>query len=148
MRLPYNTLQRTRLERRGCKSWRPTDRVAELGSLGAMRHFVRNITLAVLVLLCSVFIFACRTSTPQTSQVRDDWTGLFLAVTKSFGTSTYYIGSNEQWAYLQTKREESVFTPTYRKVEASRMSLPRTFPFAEGTSYLIQLTNFVGYEKQ
>ena len=113
-----------------------------------MRHFIRNITLAVLVLLCPVFIFACRTSTPQTSQFRDDWKGLFLAVTKSFGSSTYYIGSDEQWAYFQTKREESMFTPTCRKVEASQMSLPQTFLFAQGTPYLIQVTNFVGYEKR
>jgi hypothetical protein len=113
-----------------------------------MRHPIRNITLAVLVLLCVVFFFACRTPTPPpTSQFTNDWTGLFLAVTKSFGKRTYYIGSDERWTYFQTKGEE-LFTPTYRKVEATRMSLPRTFPFAQGTPYLIQLTNFVGYEKQ
>lgn len=113
-----------------------------------MRHLIRNITLTVLVLLCAVFIFACRTPTPPpSSQIANDLSGLFLVVTKRFGARTYYIGSDEQWAYFQTKGE-AAFAPTYRKVEASHMRLPRTFPFAQGTPYLIQSTNFVGSGKQ
>jgi hypothetical protein len=32
-------------------------------------------------------------------------------------------------------------------VQASRMSLPQTFPFAQGAAYEIQVTHFMGSEK-
>ena len=112
-----------------------------------MRRVIRNFILALLILLCGMFFFGCHTPTPPpTSQFRDDQTGLFLAVTKSFGVRTYYIGSDDKWSYFRTKFEESLFTPTYRKVETSRMSLRRTFPFRQGTPYRVDLAEF-GYEK-
>ena len=121
--------------------------MAQLSTLGAMRHVIRNIVLGFSVLLCAIFLFACRTPTPPpTTQFRDDWTGLFLTVTKSFGLHTYYIGSDDKWSYFETSHEESIFTPTYRKVVTSRMSLHQTFPFLHGNPYRIQLTDF-GYEQ-
>jgi hypothetical protein len=110
-----------------------------------MRQAIRNISIAGSILICAILFFGCRTPTPPpTSQFRDDWTGLFLAVTKSFGTHTYYIGSDDRWSYFRTKHEESLFTPTYRKVETSQMKLRRTFPFCQGKPYRIQLSDF-GY---
>ena len=112
-----------------------------------MRHVPRKIILGFSILLCGVLFVACHTPTPPpTSQFREDWTGLYLAVTKNFGLRTYYIGSDDKWSYFQTKFEESVFTPTYRKVETSRMGLRRKFPFLQGKPYQIKLTDF-GYEQ-
>jgi hypothetical protein len=112
-----------------------------------MRHVSRKIILGLAISLCAIFLFGCLTPTPPpTSQFRDDWLGLFLAVTKSFGTRTYYLGSDDKWSYFRTKYEESLVTPTYRKVETSRMSLHQTFPFLRGKPYRIQLTDF-GYDQ-
>jgi hypothetical protein len=112
-----------------------------------MRRVRRKIILVFSILVCGVLIFACHTPTPPpTSQFRDDPTGLFLAVTKSFGTRTYYIGSDDKWSYFRTKFEESLLTPTYRKVETSSMTLRRTFPFLQGKPYQIHLADF-GYDQ-
>jgi len=108
-----------------------------------MRRVSKIIALGSSVLLCGLLLFACRTpAAPPTSQFSDDWTGLFLTVTKSFGVRTYYIGSDDKWSYFQTRFEKSLVTPTYRKVETSRMSLRRTFAFREGAPYRIELTDF------
>jgi hypothetical protein len=112
--------------------------------LGAMRHPART---TALITLCVLLLSACRTpAPPPASSFTADWSGLFLAVTKSFGTRTYYVGSDNQWAYFETQFEDSLVTPTYRKVETSRMHLPQTFPLGQGKPYRIYLTNFVGYE--
>src|SRR5437588_6608065 len=99
-----------------------------------MRRALKLLIPASLVLVCGVLLFACRTPTPPpASQFRDDWTGLFIAVTKSFGEHTYYLGSDDEWAYFRS----GSISPAYRKVQAARMSLPRTFAFAQGTTYSI-----------
>ncbi len=97
--------------------------------------------------LCVVFFLACcAAAPPPASDFRDDWLGLFRAVTRSSGVRTYYLGSDAHWAYFETKFEDSLVTPKYRKVEASRMHLPRTFPLGQGKPYRIELSNFAGYE--
>jgi hypothetical protein len=108
-----------------------------------MRQALRT---TALVALYAMLFSACRTAVPPVENIRDDGTGLFLAVTKSFGTSTYYVGSEGKWAYFKTNREDSFFRPTFRKVLASHMHLPRTFPLSQGKPYRIYLDNFVGYE--
>jgi hypothetical protein len=114
-----------------------------------MRYFIKKITIGLSILLCGVLFLACRTPTPpQTSQFSEDWTGLYLAVTKSFGVRTYYIGSDDKWSYFETKFEESLVRPTYRKVETSQMKLSRTFPFCQGDPYRIKLSDFVYDEKR
>jgi hypothetical protein len=112
-----------------------------------MRHTARNISIAGSILICAILFFGCRTPTPPpTSSFQNDWTGLFLTVTKSFGvTRTYYIGSDNEWSYFETKGE-LLFTPTYRKVETSQMKLRRTFPFCQDKPYRIQLSDF-GYDQ-
>jgi len=96
------------------------------------------------ILLAAALWYGCSTSKPPpTSAFQNDWTGLMLSVTKSFGvTRTYYLGSDEKWSYFKTKGE-SLFTPTYRKVETSRMKLSRTFQFGAGKPYRIQSSDFV-----
>ena len=109
-----------------------------------MRHAAKNSFLAGLVVVCGILFFACRTTTlPPPSEFRDDWTGLFLSVTKSFGVvRTYYVGSDDRWSYFDCRGD----SPRYRKTETSRMRLRRTFPFRQGTPYLLELVDF-GYEK-
>jgi hypothetical protein len=85
----------------------------------------RNVLPSLCVALCLV---CCTVTHARASSFREDWLGLFLAVTKSFGARTYYVGSDDQWAYFETQFEDSLVTPMYRKVAASRMHLPRTFP--------------------
>jgi hypothetical protein len=109
-----------------------------------MQHSVRTAT--VLLSLCLAFFSDAVASPPPANKFNDDWTGLFLAVTKSFGARTYYVGSDDHWSYFETKFEDSLFTPTYRRVEASRMHLPRTFPLWQGKPYRIELKNFAGYD--
>ena len=105
-----------------------------------------RVTRFTAVLLLSAAWTTAYAARPTPSDFRDDWTGLFLAVTKSFGIPTYYVGSDKRWAYFETKFEQSLFTPTYRKVAESRMRLPRIFPLWQGKAYRIRLTNFAGYE--
>jgi hypothetical protein len=117
----------------------------KLGSVatGARRQYAPAALIRGSIVICAILFFGCCTPTPApTGQFRDDWVGLFLAVTKSFGTRTYYIGSDDKWSYFETKFEESLFTPTHRKVETSHMRLRRTFPFRQGTPYRVELTDF------
>ena len=108
-----------------------------------MRYARRNIVIATSILICTGLVVACRTQKPPpSSQFSDDWTGLFLAVTKSFGTRTYYIGSDDRWSYFQTDFERSMVTPTYRKVQTSTMRLRRTFPVGHGAPYRVELIDF------
>jgi len=108
---------------------------------------VRRSTLIFCSLCVTFLLTSCTTAPPPASNFRDDWVGLFLAVTKSFGTRTYYVGSDVHWAYFETPSEDSLFTPTYRKVEASRLHIARPFPLDQGKPYRIELRDFVGYEK-
>src|SRR3974390_1821227 len=96
--------------------------------------FIVSVLVAVVL---AVIAYGCSTAKqPPTSAFQDDWTGLFLTVTKSFGvTHSYYLGSDDRWSYFKTTGE-SLFTPTYRKVETSRMNLSRTFPFGHVKPYL------------
>jgi hypothetical protein len=105
------------------------------------------VSVVVAVVLAAV-VHGCSTAKPPpTSAFQGDWTGLFLTVTKSFGvTRSYYLGSDDRWSYFKTTGE-SLFTPTYRKVETSRMKLSRTFPFGQGKPYQIQLSDF-GYDQK
>ena len=101
----------------------------------------------VQLLLYAVLFAGCSASPPPSvSHFRDDYVGLLFAVGQSFGIRTYYVGSDEQWAYFETPLEESLITPTYRKVQTSQMHLPQTFPLGQGKPYRIYMTNFVGYE--
>jgi hypothetical protein len=110
------------------------------------RQAIRGVALAFSILLGIALFFACRTQTlPPPNEIPEDYHGLFLAVIKSFGKRTYYIGSDAHWAYFQTKGEE-LLTPTYRKVEKWRLALPKTFPYAQETPYEIQQTNFAGVD--
>jgi hypothetical protein len=110
--------------------------------LGAMHTHASNMSS-----LCVVFFLACcAAAPPPASDFRDDWLGLFRAVTRSSGARTYYVGSDAHWVYLETKFEDSLVAPTYRKVEASRMHLPRTYPLGQGKPYRIEVSNFAGYE--
>jgi len=97
---------------------------------------------ALLVLLFGLYSSACRTALPPPNQFRDDWTGLLLAVTKIWGTQTYYLGSDDKWSYFETKYEESLVTPTYRKAETSRLNLRRVFPFQTTEAYRTELADF------
>jgi len=103
----------------------------------------RRAWLASAIAGCVVIICGCRAPTqPRGAQYTDDWKGLFLAVTKSFGARTYYVGSDDVWSYFQTNFEKSIFTPTYRKVRTSSMKLRRTFPIAQGARYLVEVSDF------
>jgi hypothetical protein len=110
----------------------------------AMKKLPFIVSVLVAVALVAV-VYGCSTAKPPpTSAFQDDWTGLFLTVTKSFGvTHSYYLGSDDRWSYFKTTGE-LLFTPTYRKVETSRMKLSRTFSFCQGKPYRIQLSDF-GY---
>jgi hypothetical protein len=112
-------------------------------SLGAMLRAGRRAFLAAAIAGYFSLLSGCHTSalTPA-SQFRDDWKGLFLAVTKGFGARTYYVGSDETWSYFQTRFENSIITPTYRKVMTSQMRLRRTFPFRQSEPYLVELSDF------
>lgn len=71
-----------------------------------MANASRRACLTAAIAACVVLISGCRTpAPPPASQINDDWVGLFLAVTKSFGTRTYYIGSDNKWSYFQTNFE-------------------------------------------
>jgi hypothetical protein len=108
-----------------------------------MANASRRACLTAAIAACVVLISGCRTpAPPPASQINDDWVGLFLAVTKSFGTRTYYIGSDNKWSYFQTNFEESLFTPTYRKVHTSSMRLRRTFLVQQGAPYRVELSDF------
>jgi hypothetical protein len=106
-------------------------------------HGGRRAWLASVFAGCVVIICGCRGSTPPPAgQYGDDWTGLFLAVTKSFGARTYYTGSDDSWSYFQTDFEKSILTPTCRKVRTSSMKLRRTFPIGQGARYVVELSDF------
>ena len=110
--------------------------------LGAMHTHASNLSS-----LCMMLFLACRAGAPPpASDFRDGWLGLFRAVTRSSGARTYYVGSDAHGAYFETKFEDSLVVPTYRKVEASRMHLPRTFPLGQGKPHRIEVSNFAGYE--
>ncbi len=79
---------------------------------------------------------------PSKNEFADDLTGLFVAVTKGFTGKTYYLGSDDEWAYFRSGN----LMPVYRKVGASRMRVPAVFPFAKDKAYRIGPRNFVGYE--
>jgi hypothetical protein len=113
-----------------------------------MRYAMRKLVFIFLVLLAAAILYGCSTSKPPpTSAFQNDWTGLFLTVTKSFGvTRTYYLGSDNEWSYFETKGE-LLFTTTYRKVETSQMKLRRAFPFCEDKPYRIELRDF-GYDQK
>jgi hypothetical protein len=106
---------------------------------------MKKLVAIISVLVAVILVYGCySTKPPPTSAFQDDWTGLFLTVTKSFGvTHSYYLGSDAEWSYFKTTGE-SLLKPTYRKVEASRMKLSHTFPFGQGKPYRIQLSDF-GY---
>lgn len=104
-----------------------------------MRYAMKKLILVFSSLLCVELFFACSTTPPPTSQFVDDWIGLFLSVTKSYGVvRTYYLGSDAEWSYFKCSGD----SPKYRKVETSRMSLPRRFPFLQGTPYRIRELDF------
>jgi hypothetical protein len=111
--------------------------------VSAVRHTCRNASIAASIFIFAILVLGCCTPTPPpSSQFSDDWTGLFLAVTKSLGARTYYIGSDDQWSYFQTEFEKSVFTPTYRKIQTSSVRLRRTFPVRQGVPYRVELSDF------
>jgi hypothetical protein len=85
-------------------------------------------------------------SHPPAEQFKADWPGLFLAVSKPFGSRTFYLGSDDHWAYFETKDEDSLFVPNYRKVEPSRVKLTQTFPLWSGKPYRVNVQSFAGYE--
>ena len=108
-----------------------------------MRNPMRLLAVALLALICGFLFFVVYSPTPPSkSEFADDWTGLFVAVTKGFSGKTYYLGSDDQWAYFRSGK----LMPVYRKVGASRMRVPEVFPLAKGETYPIGLSNFVGYE--
>ncbi len=112
-----------------------------------MKKLVAIVSILVAVILAALVHGCSTTKPPPTSAFQDDWTGLFLTVTKSFGvTHSYYLGSDDRWSYFKTTGE-SLFTPTYRKVETLRMKLSHTFPFGQGKLYQIQLSDF-GYDQK
>ena len=111
-----------------------------------MKKLVFIVSILVAMILAALAYRFSSTKPPPTSAFQDDLTGLYLAVTKSFGvTHSYYLGSDGRWSYFKTTGE-SLFTPTYRKVEISRMKLSRTFPFGQCKPYQIQLSDF-GYDQ-
>lgn len=78
--------------------------------------------------LCVVFFLAsCAAAPPAASNFRQDWLGLFRAVTMSTGARTYYLGSDTHWSYFETNFGDPLIAPIYRKVEVSRMQLPGPF---------------------
>ena len=108
--------------------------------LGTMRYAWR-ICFAVLIVVSGILLWKLRAPPlpPLTSQFSNDWTGIMLSVTKSFGiTRTYYVGSDNKWSYFKTMGEQGLFTPMYRKCRTSQMKLRRTFPFHQGKGYRIE----------
>ncbi len=109
---------------------------------------MKKLAAIISVLVALILVYGCSsTKSSPTTAFQDDWTGLFLTVTKSFGvTHSYYLGSKDRWSYFKTTGE-SLFTPTYRKVDTSRMKLSHTFPLGQGKPYPIQLSDF-GYDQK
>ena len=103
---------------------------------------MKILALVVVVFLSAILFCGCVTSKPPpTSAFVNDWTGLFLSVTKSYGiVRTYYLGSDDKWSYFESIGD----TPKYRKVETSSMNLQSIFPFPQGKPYRIQLADFQG----
>jgi hypothetical protein len=109
----------------------------------AMRNPIRVLAVALLTLICGFLFFVVYSpTTPSKSAFADDWTGLFVAVTKGFSGETYYLGSDDEWAYFRSGR----LMPVYRKIGASRIRVPVVFPLAKDEAYLISRSNLVGYE--
>ena len=101
------------------------------------------ISVALTALFCGLLFFVFQSpSPPNKGEFSNDWTGLFVAVTKGFGGDTYFLGSDAEWAYFRSGR----LGPVYRKVDVSRIRVPTVFEFDEGEPYRINLRNFVGYE--
>jgi hypothetical protein len=104
---------------------------------------VNKLVIMFSILVAVVLAFGCSTTRPPpTSAFHDDWSGLFVSVSKSFpGARSYYLGSDDKWSYFKTTGEPHS-KPTYRKVEASSMNLSHTFPFGQGKPYQIQSSDF------
>jgi hypothetical protein len=105
-------------------------------------QLMKKLTLVLaMILLCGIIFIACHKSKPPSpSQFSNDWTGLFLSVTKSFGEQTYYLGSDDEWSYFKSWGD----SPEYRKVKTSSLNLTNTFPYLQGKSYKLKLTDFKG----
>ena len=99
---------------------------------------LRDISFRVVAIFsaCALALSGCCSATPPTrpNDVPEDESGLFYAVIKPFGKRSYYLGSDGQWAYFETCGEALV-GPIYRKVQGTRVSLPKTFPLSHGKPY-------------
>ena len=108
-----------------------------------MSHFASK---SFLALVLAGFACTSCASHPTAEQFKADWPDLFLAVSKPFGSRTYYLGSDDHWAYFETKGEDSLYVPNYRKAESSRVKLTHTFRLWGGKPYRVDVQSFAGYE--
>lgn len=106
------------------------------------RHFTKYAVMALLGLILASVLCTYTPTPPPKKGFVDDWTGLFVAVTKGFSGDTCYLGSDDEWAYFRSGR----FFPVYRKVAARKMNLSPAFQFGEDKPFPIKLSDFVGYE--
>ena len=70
----------------------------------------------------------------------DPWT-VWISVLKGFSGNVYYLGTREEYAYVQI----GDMFPEYYKTPACNTSLPRSFDLGAGKPYRMVLDNIHGY---